>query len=161
MSPTGHKGRGVAEVQAVVAPHRPTSEPVRIIQAESYGPEEETHDRPTNDRDSGVFSFSETASELSTVHRIRLADSGRWKLAAVKKMPFGLGKVLWLGVSHVICECGAWWARVLLRIIKLTNTRTFVCHFFRWLACYWVSGLGSYCATAREMHRDHPWLKPD
>ena len=118
MRSTGHEGRGVASVQAVVAPHRPTDDPVRIVQAESYGPEEESHDKPTTDRDSGIFSFSETASEHTTVPKIRLADGGKWKLAAVKKAPFGLGKVLWLGVSHIICEYEAWWARVLLRIIN-------------------------------------------
>ncbi|KAF8610123.1 alpha/beta-hydrolase [Ceratobasidium sp. AG-I] len=109
MRPTGHQGRGVASVQAVVAPHRPTNDPVRIVQAESYGPEEESYDRPTNDRDSGVFSFSETASEHTTTTKIRFADGGKWKLAAVKKAPFGLGKVLWLGVSHIIsvvCRAG-------------------------------------------------------
>lgn len=142
MYPTGHQGRGVASVQAVVAPHRPTNDPVRIVQAESYGPEEE-YNRPTTDRDSGVFSFSETASERSTVPKIRFADGGKWKLAGVKKLPFGLGKVLWLGVSHIICEW-AWWGRVLLRIA------TDVGHFFRGLACYWVSGLDSYCATGSD-----------
>jgi hypothetical protein len=105
MRPTGRKGQGNALVQAVVAPHRPTAEPVRIVQAEVFGPEEEEGgaERTTNDRDSGIF--SDTTSERVSVHRVRPADGGRWKLAAVKKVPFGVGYVLWLGVSHIICEC--------------------------------------------------------
>jgi hypothetical protein len=107
MRPTGHDGRGRALVDAVVAPHRPTQEPVRIVQAEVFGPEEEETGRTINDRDSGVF--SDTASERTTA-RVRLADGGTWKLAAVKRLPFGLGPVLWLAVSHVICEWFWPWA---------------------------------------------------
>ncbi|KAG8748706.1 hypothetical protein FRC10_000097 [Ceratobasidium sp. 414] len=101
MSPTGHKGRGAALTQAVVAPHRPTQELVRIVQTAEYGPGEEGRDRLTNDRDSGIF--SDTTSEHSTVYRMRAVDRDRhrWNLSSVKKVPL-VGHVLWLGVSHVI-----------------------------------------------------------
>ncbi|KAG9083524.1 hypothetical protein FS749_005966 [Ceratobasidium sp. UAMH 11750] len=100
MSPTGLQGRGAALTQAVIAPHRPTREPVRIVQATEYGPGEESRDRPTNDRDSGIFSDT---SEYSSVYRVRTTDHDRhrWNLSSVKKVPL-VGRVLWLGVSHVI-----------------------------------------------------------
>ncbi|KDN49355.1 hypothetical protein RSAG8_02057, partial [Rhizoctonia solani AG-8 WAC10335] len=98
MIPTGSDGRGTARVDAVVAPHRPTRELVRIVQMDHFGPEEEERGRTTNDRDSGVFSDS---SEQSYDGRVRLADSGTFKLAAVKQIPF-VGTVLWWGVSHII-----------------------------------------------------------
>ncbi|KAL5636128.1 hypothetical protein ACGC1H_004819 [Rhizoctonia solani] len=97
MIPTGPDGRGTARVDAVVAPHRPTREPVRIVQMDHFGPEEEERGRTTNDRDSGVFSDSEQSYD----GRVRLADSGTFKLAAVKQIPL-VGTVLWWGVSHII-----------------------------------------------------------
>ncbi|QRW14667.1 Lipase (class 3) [Ceratobasidium sp. AG-Ba] len=99
MAPTGRKGQGTAHVEAVVAPHRPTWEPVRIVQATHYGPGEEEGGRgqTTNDFDSGVF--SDTASERSAT--VRLVSRTRWNLASVKKVPL-IGHVLWLGVSHII-----------------------------------------------------------
>ncbi|KEP50786.1 lipase [Rhizoctonia solani 123E] len=97
MIPTGSDGRGTARVDAVVAPHRPTREPVRIVQMDHFGPEEEERGRTTNDRDSGVFSDSEQSYD----GRVRLADSGTFKLAAVKQIPL-VGTVLWWGVSHII-----------------------------------------------------------
>lgn len=110
MSPTGPRGRGRAAVDAVVAPHRPTSEPVHIVQSEVFGPAEEEAGRVTNDRDSGIF--SDTASER-TLGRVRIPDAGQWKLASVKNIPL-VGNVLWLGVSHIICESSAWMMGVLL-----------------------------------------------
>ncbi|ELU43878.1 lipase domain-containing protein [Rhizoctonia solani AG-1 IA] len=95
MIPTGPDGRGRARVDAVVAPHRPTHEPVYIVQRGQFGPEEEEHGRTTNDRDSGVF--TESMSEQSYDGRIRIADSGTFKLAIVKQIPL-LGPVLWWGV---------------------------------------------------------------
>ncbi|CUA72251.1 Cullin-7 [Rhizoctonia solani] len=99
MIPTGPDGRGTARVDAVVAPHRPTRELVRIVQVDRFGPEEEERGRTTNDRDSGVF--SDSTSEQSYDGRVRLADSGTFKLAAVKQIPL-VGTVLWWGVSHII-----------------------------------------------------------
>ncbi|KAJ1310414.1 hypothetical protein OPQ81_007149 [Rhizoctonia solani] len=99
MTPTGSDGRGRAQVLAVVAPHRPTHELVRIVQIDHSGPEEEEHGRTTNDRDSGVFSDSMT--EASYDGRVRLADSGTFKLSVVKRIPL-VGTVLWWGVSHVV-----------------------------------------------------------
>ncbi|CAE6433819.1 unnamed protein product [Rhizoctonia solani] len=99
MIPEGPDGRGKARVDAVVAPHRPTSEPVHIVQHEHFGPEEEEHGRMTNDRDSGVF--SDNTSEQSYDGRVRIADSGTFKLAIVKQIPL-VGTVLWWGVSHII-----------------------------------------------------------
>ncbi|CAE6418675.1 unnamed protein product [Rhizoctonia solani] len=101
MIPSGADGRGRARVDAVVAPHRPTHEPVYIVQREHFGPEEEEHGRTTNDRDSGVF--SDNTSEQSYDGRVRIADSGTFKLAIVKQIPLA-GTVLWWGVSHIICE---------------------------------------------------------
>ncbi|KAF8682425.1 Alpha beta-hydrolase [Rhizoctonia solani] len=101
MIPTGPDGRGRARVDAVVAPHRPTHEPVYIVQRGQFGPEEEEHGRTTNDRDSGVF--TESMSEQSYDGRIRIADSGTFKLAIVKQIPL-LGPVLWWGVSHIIFD---------------------------------------------------------
>ncbi|KAG9123916.1 hypothetical protein FRC07_013527 [Ceratobasidium sp. 392] len=96
MTPAGPKGRGTALVQAVKALHRPTWEPVRIVQATDYGPEDELRDRTTNDRDSGIF--SDTASERSTLHRARALnrEPRRWGLSSVKRVPL-VGPVLWLG----------------------------------------------------------------
>ncbi|KAG8733182.1 hypothetical protein FRC11_008108, partial [Ceratobasidium sp. 423] len=94
MTPTGQDGRGRARVDAVVAPHRGTREPVRIVQIEHYGPDEEEHGRTTNDRDSGIF--SDSTSEHSYDGRVRIPDSGTFKLAAVKQIPV-VGTVLWWG----------------------------------------------------------------